>query len=132
MEAVKAMREGKIATLKGQRYHICDDKFGKAKTITDDKDQFAHYLCLELIEATDWEIVEDKKKLSDKWIALDKMKPDEPMKGQLTGFYAEDVKQALKEFIDGLSDYIWSKPGEPKELTKEYIKKVFGERLIQD
>ena len=37
MEAVSAMKEGKIVQSKNNKYKICKDKFGKPDTITDDK-----------------------------------------------------------------------------------------------
>ena len=79
------------------------------------------------IEATDWEVVEEPKKtLSDKSYNI-------ADKGEVFGleengnlFLRDDVREALKEFMDWLND------DEPEEnIYVNKAKEIFGEELLK-
>ena len=68
-----------------------------------------------MFEATDWEIVEVKKTLSDKICDID---------GDRV-LYIQDVKEAINELLSNLYK------DETKMDTQRRIKEIFGERLIE-
>lgn len=113
LEAVEQMKQGKTTKRKSWNFEakIQNDSI-KVFWKEDNKD---YILDLFDFEATDWEVVEEKKTLSDK-IDVSCAHCVEDM------LRVSDVKKALKEFIDRLSSTIISE----EDLAKE----IFGEKLI--
>ena len=69
----------------------------------------------------DWEIVEEKKSLSDKIITAD------GLHHEVKVCIEEDVKEKLKEFLDYFNKLY---PTGNVENIKQKAKELFGERLI--
>ena len=79
------------------------------------------YITTASVEATDWEIVEEKKTLSDK--ILDMTSHSIGMGYKLN---VEDVKEALKELIEFWEE---EKTFTTHQAFRDKAKAIFGERL---
>lgn len=124
MRAVTAMKEGKKVRRKHWKSYngFCLYNSEDIGLMFSNKRHISDKLTIEDIESTDWEIVKERKTLSDKresWVSSD---------NRHTGFqYNEkDIKAALKEFMEFLddSDQYWA--------FKLGVKDIFGERLLDD
>ena len=118
MEAVKAMKEGKKVKRRGlYPVYLNNNNF-----VFHNEDEERDYtIDIGVIEATDWEIVEDKKTLSDKIISAD------GLHHEVKVCIAQDVKEAIKEFIEWMNIHrLGINPD--KYLPK--AKEIFGERLL--
>ena len=113
LEAVKVMKEGK--KVKRQDFnpiYLDEDgcivvECGRPPHPKLSKD-------LDTFEATDWEIVEEKKTLSDKIVGDD--------------FSINDVKEAIKEFIEAIR-YMGGDSNSEDDF-KQKAKEIFGTRLV--
>lgn len=119
IEAVKAMREGGKVTrgltrdYPGEYYHIMSGQIHYS-----DGSLLTNTQVISLMEDNDWEVVEDKRTLSDKSFTA-YTKPD------TTKMYTKkDVKAALKEFIDEIC------PKFDKWAISEKAKEIFGDELV--
>ena len=109
MEAVQAMKQGK----KVKRPHHLEFIHGLAMAMNENNIKYTPLY--EDIEATDWEIVKDKKTLSDKEIRN---------LAQINVFDKDDVKEHLQEF----DDWISTKGFNYNEVKKKLIE-IFGDDL---
>ena len=130
IEAVKAMKEGK--KVKRKDYTWCCRRVKNYRMvleyIDENKGTPRQNLDIDDFEATDWEIVEEKKTLSDKivprehdtnnYVTPEHLKP-------------EDAKESIKEFIDSkwIKDFIGD--GNKYFILRQKVKEIFGERLIE-
>jgi len=134
LEAVKAMKEGKKVRRKGwvdyAEMKLTKDFKFDIRNLKDGS--VMNPLELNDIEKTDWEIVEEKKTLSDKIHYQDLGNQD----GFEDMLMLVDVKEAIQEFIKECEDnYQVVKPNCPAnfvqlENVKCYAKEIFGERLV--
>jgi hypothetical protein len=124
IEAVKEMKNGEKVTIPRMAWYA---KLEDANNVVfrnhlEDKKSQIQNINTEDMEATNWEIVEEPKKtLSDK---RDKNIYD-GMNSSYT-YRQEDVKQALKEFIEWCVEHRFQKP----MLFTPKAKEIFGERLV--
>jgi len=114
LEAVKAMKEGKKVRRPAMSPVVgllISDGFPQYYGLHGDS--IYREIAIELIEATDWEIVEERKTLSDKGIE--------------NYYFGNDVKEALKEFIEYIlcPDKIDFRKGDVRNKAKA----IFGDRL---
>jgi len=133
LEAVKAMKEGK----KVRRGGWNKDNYLYLETGEIIKDDSGYLKLPENFEATDWEIVEEKKTLSDK---IFEVKNQWDCIKDLSAYDSKDylplkdVKEAIKEFIDWLFEVEKENVGksveEAEETVRDKAKEIFGERLI--
>lgn len=141
MEAVKAMKEGKKVKRKpNQWFCIKDDEIYYQ---TGEKTSMS----LEAIEATDWEIIEEKKTLSDKMHNIELRATGASFDGEKTvGMHSltnwidsADVKQFIKDVIDYLDGELTMRVGgSPQEHTerdlinriKQRAGELAGDRLF--
>ena len=126
VSAVSAMKEGKKVRRKcwnaGQYMYASDENiFWNNGSIPK--------FNLKQFEAIDWEVIEDKKTLSERrWLEYDK---------GICHYNEEDVKEAIKEFIGWLiNGDVFDNIREGEYNTKvkndciNKAKEIFGERLV--
>ena len=124
MEAVKAMKEGKNVKREGcHQIHklVYDNVVWISDVFPEDKNR--HNMTLNDIEANDWQIIEEKKTLSDK-----KTNASQEPGWQ---YQEEDVKEALKEFREWILEnmkYICDPDNKPVMTAK--AKEIFGKRFL--
>ena len=126
MEAVEAMKKGEKVRREDWDYNM--SMYFVNKEIYFNPNAQGKNLMVEEIEADDWEIVEEKKTLSDKIILR-----SIPAIETLTG---EEVKEALKEFIQWIHERLPSHDHHrglfnTDDLDKK-AKEIFGEKLVGD
>ena len=123
LEAVKAMKEGKkVRREEWEKSHFLYIRKFKCNHIIQENGEFREYY-LSDIEATDWQIVEEKKTLSDKLSIVDQF----GTVPSINHYNEKDVKEAIKEFIKRCQydDKI-------KILGLDQVaKEIFGERLVE-
>lgn len=117
MEAVKAREQNKDVRRSGGRLRLTIAGEHYELEVIEKKDEIIygwtrHALRRGDIKATDWEIIEEKKTLSDKIIY------EQPKKNYI---YAEDVKEKIKEYFNYV-EYKGDRGGS-KAID------IFGERL---
>ena len=119
MEAVKAMREGKMVRRKDWNAHqpsMCIIS-GKPWWVEDKVEIPIDVFLSHVEDSIYWGIAEEKKTLSDKiWL------------GGL--FLEDDVKEALKEFVVWLEDYCVIEDYDKKFPTFK-AKAIFGDKLLK-
>ena len=117
MEAVEAMKEGK--KVKSKKLNVPYLQLRGIGICNHEGDWY--YTDIEQFEATDWEIVEEKKTLSDKIIKI-----ITPSTNQvILSVPLEGAQAAMKEFFECFgSEYVDIK------LAKKEAKRIFGEELI--
>jgi len=135
MEAVQAMRQDKkvrraIWAPSGHFLKVFDE------IRTENNDPVNMFLST-IIDAIDWEIVEEKKTLSDKIVHQDIRKFEEMYENgkliyenrTITQYviFSDNVKEALKKVIVNLGLYDMVKA---KDIIK-HIKEIFGEELTK-
>jgi hypothetical protein len=118
LSAVKAMKKGKKIRrlLHSQEWQEVHGLIVCVQNAMDNR------FSIEEVEAIDWEIVKEKKTLSDKIFNR-----YEDMAGIGHTIRADDVKEALKEFIEAVHDS--SMLNDYPRIIK-IAKEIFGERLI--
>jgi len=130
MQAVKAMKEGKKVRRSRWGDQLCifmnipEDtiKQGKPKCEESNPKEFRGYIID--FEATDWEIVEDKKTLSDEYMVVD-------LPSYKGNVYLEDkVKQFIKDIKEDMKE-TFPTPS-IQDLICDKINKRAGERLIEN
>lgn len=123
MEAVKAMKEGNKVKIKewGKHAFFCY----KGCFIYDEEDKVPTMMC-NWIESTDWEIVEEKKTLSDLIVPKEHDTNNYDVPEHLK---PEDVKEAIKEFIDTFTKLEVGHLHEGVMFAK--AKEIFGEKLVR-
>jgi len=118
MEAVQAMTQGKKVRrshyVKGAYLYL--DKVGYKYW-----DETWHQFGLGDFERTDWEILEEKKSLSDKH---KRTCPEEELIYHEYIYYEKDIKESLKEFIG------WLPIDVSRGRSMDKAKEIFGDRLI--
>ena len=121
--AVDQMKEGKRVKRDNKRLFKLEHNGIEIELVTRDDNKAVRSLVLLDYEATDWQIVEEKKTLIDKIYNAYKM-------GTKDVIAWIDVKEAIKEFIDWVTTP--EKPSNnPKERLMNKAKEIFGERLIK-
>ena len=133
MEAVEAMKEGKKVKRKYwiDGTYLMMHEFGENYAIqahSNDHSTESAKFSTDCFEATDWEVVEEKKTLSQKKIYCEIQEGAEI--GVHTGMFdPKDIKAAIKDFIDWATN-----TSRPNWLTKREMKpkakEIFGEDLI--
>ena len=123
MEAVKVMEEGKKVTrptFNEDNYLYLDG--GVIKCRLTKENAYFHY---KSIYANDWEVVEDKKTLSDE------IKYPEDIPSGVKIIRVDKAQEKLKEFIDWLLEEK-NKFRVDKDRVETVVKtkEIFGERLI--
>jgi len=119
MWAVEQLKAGKKVTSKKLNVPYLDLGFDG---ICNHK-AMRYHTDIELFEATDWEVFEEKKTLSDK-------KTNVSMESDWQ-YQERDVKKALNELLSFIeSQHINVSPVQALEYTKK-VKEIFGERLIE-
>lgn len=108
LEAIKTMQEGKKVARPSLR--AVKLVFGNF-VFADNEQEEIYMLSMDDINATNWEVVEEKKTLSDKIYV--------PFGDDSDKLKVGDVKEALKKFLNG-------------DRTNKSAKEIFGERLISN
>jgi len=126
IEAVKEMKEGKKVkreswNKKSLSLYIEKQPFSIHRFKGTDTDVLTIYPAW--IEATDWEVVEEKKTLYN---ARNQYEFDNNWY-----YHEDDVKEALKEFIDYMLTWRECDERPMKYFIKSKAKKIFGEDLIE-
>lgn len=145
LEAIKAFKEGKIVTrlCGGLELTGFSTRYGKMLGLESKKDCFdfdSRRLSDSDFEAEDWEVVEEKKTLSNKSFKIcdimnsihDGDRIEECVLKEFNSalfkddvVLMEDVKKSLKEFIEEMK-------GEyPYKWIDKKAKEIFGERLVE-
>ena len=122
MEAVKAMKEGKKVRRPDYGEGAYKVKRENFIGYQNESGSLPH-LTFEDYEATDWQIVEEKKTLSDKkdlMIPATKIGVGEVQK-EYFAYKEEDVKEAIKEYLKGSAH---------DDNGMSRAKQIFGERLL--
>jgi len=118
MEAVKAMAEGKKLTRdSSEKIHQLDGDRKISYTCRDD-DVVRYFIIESDINSNEWEIVDEKKTLSDhiKDIAFEGPMLD-----------VDFLKEALKKLIEGYGNDLGG-----ININIFSLKKIFGDRLIEN
>ena len=116
MWAVEQLKAGKKVTSKKLNVPYLDLGFDG---ICNHK-AMRYHTDIELFEATDWEVFEEKKTLSDRISMMG-----------TPHLFVKDVKKALNELLSFIeSQHINVSPVQALEYTKK-VKEIFGERLIE-
>ncbi len=124
MEAVKAMKEGKkVKRKKNYGWHTMVNSTGAFIQIKEGEDGNSEVnersFNLYTIEATDWEIIEEKKTLSEDITKSNLCPIMTPV------IRVNKVKEKLKEFIDLIEKQ------SQLQFTKR-AKEIFGDKLLED
>ena len=115
MEAVKAMKEGKKVRREGSRlYCYLDKTYLDGKIVWSDDSDFQPS-SIAFFEATDWEIVEETKTLSDS--ILD---------GTIN---VPDVREKIKKYRDKAKN-LFRDCSLCEKTDEEIAKEIFGEKLV--
>ncbi len=136
LEAVKEMKEGK--KVKRENWGKGTDvgfKLKKPQEIIPiilpngelNKEGESVKLILSDFEATDWEIYEEKKTLSDK-ITDTSQSASTSENTEFQTLKVKDVKQALKEYIDSFTRLVVGDLH--KEIMFAKAREIFGEELV--
>lgn len=118
IEAVQAMKKGKKVRLKGwcsEGYVVIEEGEFVYKDCNCDQN-----VCVSHVERTDWEIVEEKKTLSDKVILGNS--PSDARYNEL------DVKESLLKIM------VWvtteHAPNKSSQVVLDKVKEICGDRLV--
>lgn len=130
LEAVKAMKEGKKVKRKSwgndsDYFTIENGMFCQHGTEKDYSNTNTIALYLEAFEATDWEIVEEKKTLSDKIGYLHDSENAFCYNKDGAFIQVKDVKEALKK----LSIYIEKCNDNEEAVDMVIVREIFGDLL---
>ena len=138
LEAVKQMKEGKKVRL--ESFHEGVYMFIKDGVIMEKgmyETQPAHLFVVMYIEATDWEVVEEKKKtLSNKIMYTTKIPmglSSEPYEGggSLAGKSIEVLRvESVKEAISEITEFAFEIKKDSDIRVRDKIRSIVGERLL--
>ena len=118
LEAVKAMKEGKkVKRSPHNENYILSIILGEICK----KDKKHYSITIIDIEATDWQIVEEKKTLSDKRKEISGLSAPGHFE-----YNEEDVKKAIKELCD-----VTNLSSDLRLIFMKNVRKIFGTRLVE-